>query len=83
MDTIIDPLPDLMTCGGVPVGGHERSGCFAKFFSEKVSSITNSTIIDRRFQGSRRSVKVMIFVASYGHQLNPNVPNHDPVKNQV
>jgi hypothetical protein len=46
MDSVINPLPDLMTLGGVPVGGHERSGCFATFFSEKVSSITNSTLVD-------------------------------------
>jgi hypothetical protein len=46
MDSVIDPLPDLMTRGGVPIGGHERSGCFAAFFSEKVSSITDSTLID-------------------------------------
>jgi hypothetical protein len=46
MDSVINPLPDLLTLGGVPVGGHERSGCFATFFSEKVSSITNSTLVD-------------------------------------
>ena len=30
----------------VPVSEHERLGCFATFFAEKVSVVTNSTVID-------------------------------------
>ena len=48
-------LPASMTIAGWSIGEHERSECFASFFSEKVDKITNETIVDPNvYNGIRR-----------------------------
>ena len=74
-DTVIDPLPNLMTRGGVPVGGHERSGCFASVFSEKVSTITNSTIVDPLVYNGKKKITAgnHMFMSTYEVRNSSNI----------
>ena len=44
-----------MTLGGRKVIEHDRSSCFASFFSDKIRSITDNTIVDNQvYNGTRK-----------------------------
>ena len=44
-----------MRMAGRKVDEHERSGCFAAYFSNKVETITNETVVDQNvYNGTRK-----------------------------
>ena len=46
-----------MKLNGLVVGEHERSGCFASFFENKVKTITDNTVVDETVYNGVKKVE--------------------------
>ena len=55
-DIGISSLPQIMTFKNSDVTGNERSECFARFFSEKINSITSNLVVDSEVYNGKRKI---------------------------